>query len=200
MTDKKIINIYLLFGTFILVFHWFFWDIVDIITPFLIFIPLIIVLISVVGFLIHSFWIASKNVKRLKSKAFIPLLIIIVTILVNIFFPFTDASLQLNFLLNVNARNEVVNLIQTEELKPEKFNNLLIMLPLKYRRLSKGGGEVFIEHFEDHDAYVFFTFRGVLDNFSGFVYDPDEYAIAELETRYVQVLELRDSWYYCASN
>lgn len=56
-----------------------------------------------------------------------------------------------------------------------------------------------IESFTDHDIYLFFTYRGVLDNYSGFVYDPDKNAFGELSKEYFEVVKLSDSWYYCAS-
>jgi len=127
------------------------------------------------------------------------LLIITVSTLICLFFPFTKTTLTLDFKLNYKARNEVVELIKTGELKPEETNERLITLPGKYERLSKGGGEVVIEHFSDHDVYLFFTFRGILDNYSGFVYDSNENAWEELSRKYFEVVKLDDSWFFCAS-
>lgn len=176
-----------------------FWDIIDIITPFLIWIPTIFFLVTTVIFLIYSVVYATKNAKYIKQKAFIPLLIIIASILLAVFFPFTNTILNLDFKLNYEARNEVVELIEDEELKPDSSNANLITLPQKYKNLSKGGGEVMIESFIDHDAYLFYTFRGVLDNYSGFIYDPSELALPELGREYFEVTKLSESWYYCTS-
>lgn len=44
--------------------------------------------------------------------------------------------------------------------------------PEKYHQLSKGGGEVVIE--KNGKLIVFFMYRGVLDNFSGFVFSPSD--------------------------
>jgi hypothetical protein len=105
----------------------------------------------------------------------------------------------LDFKLNYDARNEVVAMIENGELKPDSSNENLITLPKKYKGLSKGGGEVMIESFFDHDAYMFFTFGGILDNYSGFIYDPSYEALLELGSEYLEVEQLSESWYYCSS-
>jgi len=133
MKNKKVITVCISFGVFLFAFRWFYWDIIDIITPFLIFIPTIIILISTVIFLVYSIVYATKNAKKLRSKAFIPLLIVVVFILLNLFFPFTKTTLSLDFKLHYSARNEVVELIKSRELKSEDDNESLILLPQKYR-------------------------------------------------------------------
>lgn len=43
-------------------------------------------------------------------------------------------------------------------------------MPAKYEHLSDGGGEIMIEKSGHGYNILFFTYRGILDGFSGFVY------------------------------
>ncbi len=199
MKTKRVCTMFILFGLLLFLYRWFFWDIIDIITPFLIWIPSIAFIFATVIFLIYSVVYATKNAKYIKQRAFFPLIIIVASILLALFFPFTKIILNLDFKLNYDARNEVVAMIENGELKPDSSNENLITLPKKYKGLSKGGGEVMIESFFDHDAYMFFTFGGILDNYSGFIYDPSYEALLELGSEYLEVEQLSESWYYCSS-
>ena len=199
MKTKTVFTISILLSILIFLFHWYLWDLIDLVTPFfnlgsnnhnLGFCRLCVDLYDC---------IRSQKMKILKLRAFIPLLIIVLSIMFNSLVSCTKANLDLNFKLNINSRNKVVELIKTDELKPKETNENLIALPSKYKRLSKGGGEVMIDSFNDHNAYIFFTYRGIIDNYSGFVYDSDEAAQEELSGEYFEVEKLCDSWYYCAS-
>ena len=55
-------------------------------------------------------------------------------------------------------------------LKPNVSHNAsLIHLPKEYKHLSKGGGEILVEKTGKDLNIVFYTNRGMLDNFSGIV-------------------------------
>ena len=199
MKTKTVCTISIILSILLFLFHWYLWDIIDLVTPFLILVPIIIILVFVAFVLIYTIVYAAKEIKALKLRACIPLLIIVLSIMFNLLVPFTKANLDFNFKLNINARNKVVELIENGELKPEETNENMIALPSKYKRLSKGDGEVMIDCFDNHNAYIFFTYRGIIDNYSGFVYDSDEAALQELSREYFEVEKLCDSWYYCAS-
>ncbi len=38
-----------------------------------------------------------------------------------------------------------------------------------------------------------------MDNYSGFIYDPDPYAVAELSAEYFEVIKMAENWYFCSS-
>ncbi|MEK1832858.1 hypothetical protein AAAC51_39785 [Priestia megaterium] len=40
--------------------------------------------------------------------------------------------------------------------------------------MSKGGGDIVVETKGKAKSILFFTYRGMLDNFSGFVYNPND--------------------------
>lgn len=200
MRLKFVIIVYTIFGVLLFATNWFFWDIIDIITPFLAFIPVIACMVLALIFLIGAIIYIVKNVKAEKWKAFIPLAILAASLTMYVTFPFTKVRLDCDFKLNLTARNQIIDMIKTGKLMPEEKNKTLITLPQRYKHLSKGGGEVMVEKHSEHQVYLFFTYRGILDNYSGFVYDPAENAQAELCHEYVEVERLGDCWYFCASN
>ena len=83
--------------------------------------------------------------------------------------------LDLDFKMHKTDREEVVSMVKGGKLKynvPDSPS--LIQLPKPYDHLSKGGGEVIAVKTGDSFTILFFTYRGMLDNFSGFVYTPND--------------------------
>jgi hypothetical protein len=106
----------------------------------------------------------------------------------------------LDFKLNKKAREEVVQMIRNSSLKPNvPHSSSLIQLPEKYHRLSKGGGEIVIE--KNGNLILFFTYRGILDNFSGFVYSPNDKKPSQrdFDGDFKQVEKLDKNWYFVGS-
>jgi hypothetical protein len=108
MKTKMVLISSILYSISIFLIHWYLWDIIDLITPFLAFVPVIIILALSVSFLIYTVVYAIKNIKKLKLNSFIPLLIIALSIILNLTFPFTKANLNLDFKFNLSARNDVI--------------------------------------------------------------------------------------------
>ena len=63
-----------------------------------------------------------------------------------------------------------------------------------------GGNEVVVEEHDDKTYVLFFTFRGVLDNYSGFLYVPDGGSpslFSDLdEQQFTQIVPLEENWYF----
>ncbi|MFA5985536.1 MAG: hypothetical protein WC782_16075 [Methylococcaceae bacterium] len=159
-------------ASFVLLFvNVFQWPLTDILTPFLMlplfgfvfFIMLLVMLWSVV----HAY-------KQRKSgrHALLPLSICIAAILATIYVPFTRIWITADFYLKKEEREEVVAKILSGQLLPNvSYNSKIITLP-KGTSLSNGGNIV-IERVNNEEPYVFFfTFRGILDNYSGFLWVP----------------------------
>lgn len=199
MNSRKIVNLYLTHASMMLIFRWYYWDIINIISPLLIIFPLLAAVIFSVFFLAYALFYAAKHCTALKSMAYAPLVIISITIAMALFFPFTKMTLELDFLMNFKARNTVVTLIENGMLQPETENTNLIKLPWYCKHLSKGGGEVKIVNYGEQKFYLFYTFRGFVDNYSGFIYLPDEQVVDAAKNYFIQVLKMYDGWYYCAS-
>jgi hypothetical protein len=103
----------------------------------------------------------------LKIKIGSRLPIQIVTVLLWLFFPFTQVVLDIDFKINKSEREEVVRMVESGTLKPNLSNGQsLIHLPKENEQLSKGE-EIVIENHGDNYTILFFTSRGISDNFSG---------------------------------
>ena len=72
-------------------------------------------------------------------------------------------------------------------------------MPWYCKHLSKGCGEVKIVKYGEQEFYLFYTFRGFVDNYSGFIYLPDEQVVDAAKTYFIQVQKMYAWWYYCAS-
>lgn len=168
---------------------------VDVLTVF--FIPIIGLFVAVifVGIFIWSTVYLIKNYKTKKLSAGYSLLINIITILIVIFVPFTEIRTQMDFKVHYNAREEIITMIQTGKLV--KNTDYSILLPEGYRNLSKGGGEIIIYEDNENIEILFYTFRGILDNFAGFVYTTTGNE-PHME-QYKIVVHMKENWYWCSS-
>jgi len=176
----------------VVLFKFFQWSIMDIVTPF----AMPFLWLMVYGFFTVVTIISS--IRFFKTKQWRPVLVQLFTVLLLFFFPFNKIVLDLEFHANKSEREEVGTLIEKEVIKPNvAHNESLILLPEEYRSLSKGGGEVIVED----GSVFFFTFRGILDNFSGFVYSP-----ADVKPRqgdfggdFKEIVKLEKHWYFVGS-
>ena len=148
------------------------WNLVDVLTPFLI-LPLLglawlLVLIAVVLATAHGYRHRTQG-----ARALGPLLVAFSALVLALFVPFTQLWLHANFSWNQAEREQIVDQIKAGALVPNVAHNPnLIALP-KGSGLSMGGDEILVEA-PLSDPYVFFfTFRGILDNYSGFLWVPD---------------------------
>jgi len=148
------------------------WSIIDALTPFLgwplLALAWLLVMISAVVALVHAYRHRSKG-----AYAFAPLIISTGTLLIAFFIPFTQLWLYANFHLNKTAREQVVEKVRSGVLKPNVAHNAeLIALP-NGSGVSMGGGKIIVEGSINNPYVFFFTFRGILDNYSGFLWVPD---------------------------
>lgn len=150
--------------------------------------------------IIISFIALSFRIRKNRKWASFPLLINIGTLLIIIFVPFTSMWLNWQFNSNWQEYNEVVQLIEDGEIKPDE--NGAIRLPPKYRHLSKGGGWIEVEKKDGVTRIFFYTFVGVLDNFSGFMYSSDNSPPkrGDLGGDWKQIEQQRPNWFFCASS
>ncbi|WP_229754461.1 hypothetical protein [Priestia megaterium] len=103
-----------------------------------------------------------------------PFVIQLITISLWFFFPFNQVNLDLNFKIHQDKREEVATKIENGVIKPNVPDSpSLIQLPEEYTQLSKGGGDIVVETKGKAKSILFFTYRGMLDNYSGFVYNPN---------------------------
>ncbi|MED4285024.1 hypothetical protein P4679_24200 [Priestia megaterium] len=115
---------------------------------------------------------------------------------------FDKVNLDLNFKIHQNKREEVAAKIENGIIKPNVPDSpSLIQLPKKYKGLSKGGGEVVLETKGKTKSILFFTYRGMLDDFSGFVYNPndDRPLKSDFDGDFKEIDRVHKNWYYVSS-
>lgn len=148
------------------------WSLVEIITVFLM-MPLygfvwlffiVCLVFSLTGLL---------DFKSIGIKCFVPLGVHVVALILVAYVPFTMLWLKADYMINKEQREQVVDKVLNGELQPNvKYNASLINLSDGYPRLSRGGNDIVVEDHEGLTYVFFFTFRGVLDNYSGYLYVP----------------------------
>lgn len=117
--------------------------------------------------------------------------------------PFTDIWLEWYFDSYQADREKVVEMIKSGKLAPNVLHNpRLIALPPDSPGVSMGGNEVLVEGHDGGKYVFFFTYRGILDNYSGFLYVPDggdPRRFADLgEEKTTQLVPVRGRWVYAA--
>ncbi len=151
------------------------------------------------SFIIMTGW---ALVHLFKYKYWQPFIIQLITILIWFFFPFDQVNLDMNFKIHQDKREEIAVKIESGILKPNvSYNSSLIHLPKEYNQLSKGGGDIVLETKGKKKSILFFTYRGMLDNFSGFVYAPNDQRPlkSDFDGDFKQIEKLHKNWYYVSS-
>lgn len=170
------------------------WTLVDLVTPF--FMPLV----WLVVFVIFAASMIMSLVIRIIIKTWKPFVIHIAALLLYFFFPFNQVVIQVDFSKHLEEREEVIRLIESGKIKPNiSYNESLIHLPDEYQYLSKGGGDIMLEAQENR--VFFFTYRGVLDHFAGFIYSPMDQKPTNdyFDGDYFEIKKMRENWYWVSS-
>ncbi|HJT71702.1 MAG TPA: hypothetical protein VJ731_15995 [Terriglobales bacterium] len=181
------------------------WTIVEYLTPFLE--PFLEMAIA--GFLVIALiWSIVHCLKawgRGLAFAFLPLIVCLLTAAIAIFVPFNELTTNVDFRVHYNARMAVVSDVLAgrydKYIESTGGSGDLIALPTKLAYLSSGGGEIIRLRKQDRTLILFFSFRGVLDSFSGFVYSSDNLAPSngDFLANFVEVIPLRKNWFWVAS-
>lgn len=174
------------------------WTIIDRITPFL-YLPL--VGLAWLSFAASALVLMVRWYRRRSEglKAGKPLLLHSVTLVILILVPFTNIELWLDFHTKKADRETVIQEIQTGKLAPNvSHNNRLISLGAS-KRLSAGGNQVIVETRDGKTYVFFFTYRGILDNYSGFLFvpqgaSPDSFGPHTERT--AQLIKFSENWYF----
>jgi hypothetical protein len=187
------------FGLIIITANALKWILVEAFTPFLMG-PFLWMLMSILALLVITsvifFFFQIRNNIRFAT---IPLLINITTLLIIWFVPFTSIWLDIEFRLNLNGYNEVIQLVENGELQCQYVTGH-VELPTKYRHLSRGG-DIIIDKSDGATSVFFYTYRGVLDNFSGYMYRSNDTPPTPGAGfgDWFQVTQQQPHWYFCAS-
>jgi energy-coupling factor transporter transmembrane protein EcfT len=196
MQHRKLLILSIVSSVLVILYEFFQWRIIDIVTEFL---------IGPIWLIVFGFFIVitvRAVIHLFKNKNWKPVSIQVVTILLLFFFPFTEIVLDIDFKINKSKREKVTQMVEDGTLKPNvSYNSSLILLPEKYQQLSKGGGEIVVEKTDKGYYVLFFTYRGILDNFSGFVYSPNGQRPSNntFDGDFKQIEKLEGNWYWVGS-
>ncbi|MED3970920.1 hypothetical protein V8Z81_08875 [Priestia megaterium] len=196
MKRNRLLLLSLISSLLVILVSLFQWDLIDIITEFLM---LPIWLFVYAFFIIMTIW---TLIHLLKNRKWQPFVIQLITILLWFFFPFNQINLDLNFRSHQDKREEVATKIENGVIKPNVPNSpSLIQLPKEYTQLSKGGGDILVETKGKAKSILFFTYRGMIDNFSGFVYNPNDNkpSKSDFNGDFKQIKKVHKNWYYVSS-
>ena len=197
LLDKTIFFISCLFLIFILVVNFLDWyfDILEPIKIFFFFIyyPILFSMFLISAVYIFSFAITAFIKKEQVKKAIFLIVFSFVVYSVSIFSYVLGDNDKLLFRFNYNNYEHIVS--QILENKLTITNNNSILLPFLYRPLSRGGGEAFVLKKKGKVEIQFFIIRGILDNFSCYIYRSDDQIPTDNGEKYWKCIKLRDHWF-----
>ena len=114
--------------------------------------------------------------------------------------PFTQLWLSANYRWYRSDRLRVVHDVQSGKLTPGHGG--VVALPSGRPRVSTGGNEVLVEEHGGKQYVFFYTYRGILDNYSGFLFVPEGGRPSLFgdfgEVDSTQAKPLEPNWYFVA--
>lgn len=151
--------------------------------------------IILLGMLIWSIIYLVKNISKIKWKALLPSIIIIFTIVLNVYMPLTEPFIKLNFLINSDSREKIVKMFEKNQMSNYQTGMDKYMVPLVYR-LSTHNGRVYTQKSDDGVTKIlFYVHCGI--NSSAIVYVSNDSGINEGDFgfKYHSKRFLKKNWY-----
>ena len=197
--EKKLLNnihwiynsIFIFLMLMIFVFSTFEFEIIHIITPF-IYMPIakVFTAINIVIIVIELIRTIMSFIKKKKNHFINNFILLIISFLIFIL-PTSIYYENIRFKLNIKNFNYVAEDLSNTG---DEDNYLL---PKEYRYLSRGGGQVVITE----KIVIFYSYRGVLDNYSIYAYVPDEESYNTLKeyNDWAIIEKVAKNWYFCIS-
>jgi hypothetical protein len=128
-----------------------------------------------------------------------PLALGLAALAVFLFFPFTQTYLKIDFARHLQARTAAAEqVIRSRGSGPVMKNSDGELIPMP--GLSEDGEAIYV-HTAEKQMVFFFTFRGILAHFSGFVYSETDAAPEKNDFGgdIIEVEHLRKHWYWVTS-
>jgi hypothetical protein len=154
----------------------------------------LIIIAMIVGSIIII--IRDKKTQKNSKTKILPLLITFFLVLTLLFVPISLLRLNMEYSSNRTEYHEVVELIESGDISDSQED--VIPLPSQYKHLSKGGGDVIITKAENNLSVLFFTVRGITDNYSGFAYisDNSQNTLLALYPDIKECIKKENYWYW----
>ncbi|HDX9535836.1 TPA: hypothetical protein ROX87_005345 [Bacillus thuringiensis] len=193
---KKLTKITMISGIIIIIYNLTKWYLVQLVTPF--FMPFVSIAIYGSFFIIFIIGI----INFIKYKNWKPLVIQLIIIIICIYVPFVKIYMKLDFIIYKEDRKQVIELIEQKKLIPNvEYNSKMIHLPKQFVSTSKNGGDVLVQEKENSTLIFFYTYRGILDNFSGFIYSFNDIKPikSDFNSDFKEIIKVEKNWYYVTS-
>ncbi|MED4444070.1 hypothetical protein CN971_31265 [Bacillus thuringiensis] len=193
---KKLTKITMISGIIIIIYNLTKWYLVQLVTPF--FMPFVSIAIYGSFFIIFIIGI----INFIKCKNWKPLVIQLIIIIICIYVPFVKIYMKLDFIIYKEDRKQVIELIEQKKLIPNvKYNSKMIHLPKQFVSTSKNGGDILVQEKENSTLIFFYTYRGILDNFSGFIYSFNDIKPikSDFNSDFKEIIKVEKNWYYVTS-
>ncbi|EJV75146.1 MULTISPECIES: hypothetical protein [Bacillus] len=193
---KKLTKITMISGIIIIIYNLTKWYLVQLVTPF--FMPFVSIAIYGSFFIIFIIGI----INFIKCKNWKPLVIQLIIIIICIYVPFVKIYMKLDFIIYKEDRKQVIELIEQKKLIPNvEYNSKMIHLPKQFVSTSKNGGDVLVQEKENSTLIFFYTYRGILDNFSGFIYSFNDIKPikSDFNSDFKEIIKVEKNWYYVTS-
>ena len=148
-------------------------------------------LILFVGWIICLLLSITKLIKDKSVFNIISLIVVSLTALLVLFFPFREVKVRLELNLYEEERLEIIKMIEDNK------------LPDKYKKVSTSGEVAVYQNDEDGKVVVFWVFRGMQSGSVQLIYSTGgEQLIIDNETGHpiVNVDKLKDNWYYVVTD
>ncbi len=183
-------------GIIIIIYNLTKWYLVQLVTPF--FMPFVSIAIYGSFFIIFIVGI----INFIKCKNWKPLVIQLIIIIICIYVPFVKIYMKLDFIIYKEDRKQVIELIEQKKLIPNvEYNSKMIHLPKQFVSTSKNGGDILVQEKENSTLIFFYTYRGILDNFSGFIYSFNDIKPikSDFNSDFKEIIKVEKNWYYVTS-
>ncbi|PFK02675.1 hypothetical protein COI97_14875 [Bacillus cereus] len=193
---KKLTKITMISGIIVIIYNLTKWYLVQLVTPF--FMPFVSIAIYGSFFIIFIIGI----INFIKCKNWKPLVIQLIIIIICIYVPFVKIYMKLDFIIYKEDRKQVIELIEQKKLIPNvEYNNKMIHLPKQFVSTSKNGGDILVQEKENSTLIFFYTYRGILDNFSGFIYSLNDIKPikSDFNSDFKEIIKVEKNWYYVTS-
>lgn len=193
----------LVYGAILLGLPFVRWELIELLTPFLE--PLWVELPAHASFLAMLLWsavYAPRALRRRQRAALLALGVNLATIAAVLLIPFGQIVVALDFRVHRAERERVVADVVSGTLQPNVgHSSAVIRVPPSYGRVSKGDNEIIVERDGGGLSITFFTVRGIVDNWSGFIYRSDGHSPTEADIGglILELIKLDDHWYWIAT-
>ena len=131
----------------------------------------------------------------------ISLVVVILTALLVLFFPFREAKVRVELNLYEDERLEVIEMVENNKLEIDDLGNA--KLPDEYKKSSTSGEVTVYQNDENGVVVAFWVFRGVQSGSVQLIYSTGgEELIKDKETGHpiVSIDKLKDNWYYVVTD